>query len=158
MMRRTSSTRKKVCCPQKLFELLEIAERFEILSMKRELISDALESLVITIDNVIFVAKVASEYKRIFDEVSKKLLMRCLKFLLKQIKAGDTWTRFWALINNNNNNNEVLPIKERLAGTPFVKLTILISDHYYIKFILDKVGTTLYEECLHLACSGVDVR
>ena len=150
---------KKVRCPRKFFELLEIAERFEILSMKQELISDVIESFVITFNNVIFVATVATEYKRIFDDVSIKLLTRCLKVLIKLIKAGDTWTRFWALINNNNNNNnEVLPMKERLAGTPFVKLTILLSDHYYIKFTLDKLGSTLYEECLSLACSGVCVR
>ena len=148
----------RIHCPQKLFELLEIAERFEILSMKRELISDVLESLTITMSNVIFVATIATEYRRIFDEVSIKLLTKCLKILLKQIEGGDTWTSFWTLVNNGK---EVPPMKERLDGTPFARLNILIPDHRMIKHRLDSLdegGSTLYEECLRLACSGVHVR
>ena len=46
----------------KLEDLVDLAEKYEIFSMKRELTSD--ETLVITKDNVIFTAQVAKNYQK----------------------------------------------------------------------------------------------
>ena len=62
----------RVSCPQKFFDLLDLAERYQIISMKRELTSDALETLAIRNNNVIFTARI---------------LAKCqLKFLLKKTR------------------------------------------------------------------------
>ena len=115
------------------------------------------EAFTTMIDNsVIRTATVAKEYMMIFEYASTKLLVTCLKFFLKRTRGPywinmDLWTRFWALINNP----EVPSLKERLAGTPFVNLTIC---HDTIKTSLDEVKYNSYEKCLFLACSGVHVR
>ena len=150
----------RIHCPQKFFDLLDLAEKYEILCMKRELISNALETLAITNNNVFFTARVARNYRKVFDDVSTTLLAKCLKFLLKRTsKAGDIWTRFWALVNETEDPEEqlreCLSFQEKLAGTPFADLTI---SHSLIKESLDKVGRGSYEQCLYLACSGVHVR
>ena len=150
----------RIRCPQKFFDLLLLAEKYQIWSMKKELISNALETLPITSDNVIFTARVASNYRKSFDDVSTTLLAKCLKFLLKKTsKVGDIWTRFWALVNDTEDPEEqfrdCLSFQEKLAGTPFTDLTI---SHTLIKESLDKVGHGSYEQCLYLACSGVHVR
>ena len=62
---------------------------------------------------------------------------------------------FWALVNNSEDSEKVLPLKERLAGTPFANLDM---SHHAIKAMLDKVGRTSYEKCLYLACSKDHVR
>ena len=142
----------KIRCPQKFFDLLDLAERYQILSLKRALTSNVLGTLAIKDNNVILAATVAKRYQGMlpFDEISTKMLAKCLKFLLKK-KAGDLWAQFWALVNNSEKS-----LKERLAGTPFVNLTVPISNP--IKHTLDGVGRTSYENCLYLACSGVHVR
>ena len=147
-------------CPQKYFDLLDLAEKYEIFSMKTELTSHALETLAITNDNVIFTARVAKHYQKTFEDVGTKLLAKCLKLLLRKTsKAGDIWIRFWALVNNHEDSEEqlreCLSFQEKLAGTPFADLTI---SHGLIKETLDKVGRGAYEQCLYLACSGVHVR
>ena len=79
-----------ISCPQKLFELLTVADKYEILSLKT-LAVDALGSLSISNENMIFVVTVAKNYKLMFEDVSTKLLLKCLKF----IKTGggqDTFT------------------------------------------------------------------
>ena len=87
--------------------------------MKTELISNSLETLAITSKNVVSTATVAREYRRIFEDVSTKLLVRCLKFLLKKMREvvitkqeKEVWTRFWALVNS------APALKESLAETP----------------------------------------
>ena len=76
-------------CPQKLFELHELAERYEILTLKT-LTSSALETLAIRRENMIFTATVATRYKKIFTKLCKKLLMRCLEFLFQETnRAAD---------------------------------------------------------------------
>jgi len=67
-------------CPQKLFELLKVADKYEILSL-RTLAVDALGSLTISNENMVFVANVAKGYKSLFEEVSVELLLKCLKFI-----------------------------------------------------------------------------
>ena len=153
--------RSRIHCPQKFFDLLDLAERYQILNMKQELTSYAFGTLAITNDNVIFTAQVAKNYQQIFEDVSTKLLAKCLKFLLKKtgFRTGDIWTRFWALVNNTGDPEEQLrecvAFHERLAGTPFADLTI---SHALIKETLDKVGGNSYDQCLYLACSGDHVR
>ena len=113
----------RIRCPQKFFDLLYLAEKYEIFSMKKELTSD--ETLVITKDNVIFTAQVAKNYQKLpaFEDISTKFLAKCLKFLLKKtsIRAGDIWTRFWALVNNTEDPEEqfrtCVAFHESLAGT-----------------------------------------
>ena len=145
----------EIGCPQKFFELLNLANMYQILSMKRELTSNALQTLAITNNNVIFAATVAKNHRGIFEDVSTKLLVKCLKFLLAKNKKGGDWSMFWALVNNTEDSEEGVSLKERLAGTPFANLRI--SQHS-IKASLDRVGRTSYEKCLYLACSKVHVR
>ena len=76
-------------CPQKLFELLALANKYQILDLAT-ITSEALGSLTITRENMIFSATVAKNYKRIFEDVSTKLSLRCLKFLFDTTHgAGD---------------------------------------------------------------------
>ena len=81
---------KDVLCPQKLFELMALAERYEIVDLK-VMASDALEKLSITRENMIFTATVANNYKNTgFDNVSTKLMVKCLKFFYDTTSgAGD---------------------------------------------------------------------
>ena len=151
----------KIRCPQKFFDLLNLAEKYELESMKQEL-SNFLDTLDIRDNNVIFTARVAKSYQHIvsFEEVSIKLLAKCLKFLLKRTgKAGDIWTRFWALVNNSENSEvelrRCISFQEKLFGTPFADLTI---SHSVLRETLDKFETGTYDECLYLACSGAHVR
>ena len=77
----------QIRCPQKLFELLTLANKYEILKLAM-LISDALGSLDITRKNMIFAATIAKQYKEVFADVSNKLSMRCLKFLFDTTRGG----------------------------------------------------------------------
>ena len=81
---------KDVSCPQKLFELMALAERYEVLDLKM-MASEALEKLAITRENMIFTATVANHYKTTgFDNVSTKLMVKCLKFFYDSTSgAGD---------------------------------------------------------------------
>ena len=74
---------------KKLFELLYLAERYEVGNLKTKT-EDALQSLTLTQENMIFTATVAKKFKKVFDKTSTKLLMRCLKFLFATTNgAGD---------------------------------------------------------------------
>ena len=79
----------QIGCPQKLFELLTLANKYQIMSLAT-LTSDTLGSLVLTRENMIFTATVAKNYKEAFDDVSTKVLVKCLKFLFDTTSgAGD---------------------------------------------------------------------
>ena len=67
-------------CPQKLFELLALADRYQILDLKT-LATEALSNLALTRENMIFTATVAKHYKPAFEDVSARLMVKCLKFL-----------------------------------------------------------------------------
>ena len=67
-------------CPQKLFEVLELAERYEILDLKTSVMK-ALESFVVTRDKMILSANVAINNKVLFEDFSVILFTKCLKFL-----------------------------------------------------------------------------
>ena len=75
-------------CPQKLFELLALSDKYEILELKT-MTSEALSSLEITNGTMIFAATVAKRYKHMFEEVCKKLLTKCLKFLFDTTSGGN---------------------------------------------------------------------
>ena len=75
-------------CPQKIFELLTLAKRYQLVKLAM-MASDALESLAITRENMIFTASVAKNYQRtLFDDLSSKLTMKCLKFLFDTTTSG----------------------------------------------------------------------
>ena len=142
-------------CPQKFFDLVDLAERYQILSLKEALTSRVIKTLPIKEDNVVFAATVAMKYKIPFEDVSNRMLGKCLKFLLqwKRGKAGeDLWTQFWALVNNSEET-----LKERLAGTPFVEIHHDLRNEF-LWASLNGVGPTSYDSCLFLASSGVHVR
>ena len=78
-------------CPQKLFELFELAERYQIPNLQT-IISSALETLDIRRENMIFTATVAKNYKGMFGDLSKKVLLKCLEFLFQETRgAGDVF-------------------------------------------------------------------
>merc|ERR1719341_3168739 len=70
-------------CPQKFFDLLNLAEYYQIPNLKTELRSKVLTRLVITEDKVILAATVAKKHQALlpFAEISTKMLTKCLKFL-----------------------------------------------------------------------------
>ena len=70
---------------------MALSDKYEILTLKT-LASDSLSSLALTNQNMIFAATVATNYKHMFEEVSKKLLLRCLEFLFGKTGGGDTFS------------------------------------------------------------------
>ena len=74
-------------CPQKLFEVLKLSEYYQISKLK-ELTSGALSSLPMSNEVMIFAATVASKHLGTFEEESKNLLLRCLKFLYDATSGG----------------------------------------------------------------------
>ena len=98
--------------------------------------SNVLKSLPITEDKVILAATVAVKYKIPFDEISTKMLAKCLKFHLQKTRSkgkGELWTQFCALVNDNSGRS----LKERLTGTPFVNMKI---HRNFLKARLNKVS------------------
>ena len=78
----------QIRCPQKLFDVLAVANKYQILKLIM-MTSDVLESLAITRDNMVFTATVAKNYKgTLFDDLSSKLTMKCLKFLFDTTSGG----------------------------------------------------------------------
>ena len=143
-------------CPQKFFDLLDLAEYYQIPNLKTELRSKVLDRLAITENKVILAATVAKKHQGLlpFAEISTKMLTKCLKFLLQQKGKKATKglvAQFWALVNSSEES-----LKGKVAGTPFRNLTVPVPSP--IQYELDQVGRTSYENCLHLACSGVHVR
>ena len=76
-----------VGCPQKLFELLTLSTKYQILDLAT-MTSEALEKLPLTKGTLIFAATVANNYKSAFDDLSSKLMMRSLKFFLDTTTGG----------------------------------------------------------------------
>ena len=93
-------TLKGVRCPQKLFELLALSEKYEILKLKT-MATDALDTLAITNEIMIFAATIATKYRHLFEEVSRKLMVRCLKFLFDSTTGGGD---IFALISETKKN------------------------------------------------------
>jgi len=76
-----------ITCPQSLCELLNLAERYEMLTMGA-LVRSILESLPITSENMIFTATVAKDFA-VFENVSKMLLAKCGQFCTSKLKTSD---------------------------------------------------------------------
>ena len=75
-----TSTLGAISCPQ-LIDVYELADRYQILGLK-EITDRALDTLVITQENMMFMTTFAQKYKKTgFEDICKKLQMRCLKFL-----------------------------------------------------------------------------
>ena len=75
-------------CPQQLMELHELAVRYQILGLE-EMTTHALNTLVITKDNMVFTATIAQKYKNTeFEDTCRKLQMKCLKFLYDISSGG----------------------------------------------------------------------
>ena len=72
----------QISCPQKLFELLALptATKYQIWKFTT-LTSEALKSLTITRESLIFTATVAKNNKAAFEDDGTHLMVRCLKFL-----------------------------------------------------------------------------
>ena len=77
---------KSFTCPQTLFQILNLSERYQIDSLK-ESISMALKVLEISGDSLMFTAKTAKDYE-IFTDVSKMLTNRCGSFLKNKLSQG----------------------------------------------------------------------
>ena len=91
-------TMDKISRPQKHFEVLELAERYEILDLKTP-VKKALEAFVVTKGNFQLSATVAMNNKEEFEDCSVILSLRCLKFLQDTAKnpydmIEDTKNRF----------------------------------------------------------------
>ena len=81
-------TVNNISCPQKLFEVLELAERYQLLKLGT-LVKEAFRNFVVTRENMIFTATVAQNYKSMFDDSSVTLSIKCLKFLQDTTKNSD---------------------------------------------------------------------
>ena len=78
----------QIGCPQKLFKLLILANKYQLAKLTT-MASDTLESLTISRENMIFTASMAKKYRRtLFDDLSSKLTMKCLKFLFDTTASG----------------------------------------------------------------------
>ena len=89
-----------ISCPQKLFELLNLANKYQISSLAT-LAADALKNLVITRDNMIFTATVGKNYRTAFEDVSFRVLEKCLEFLYETtIGAADIFTLISKTLDN----------------------------------------------------------
>ena len=87
-------------CPQKLFELLELAERYQVWDLKN-VVNESLQNFVVRRENIIFAASVARNYKAAFEDMSVTLSMKCLKFLRATTKDSDD---VFDLIGDTMNN------------------------------------------------------
>ena len=75
-------------CPQELFEVLTLATKYQI-SKLATLTSDALRSLSITRETMIFTATVAKNYQdTAFKDLGIEMMMKCVKFLLDTSNGG----------------------------------------------------------------------
>ena len=87
-----------ITCPQELFEILTVSDRYEILDLAN-MASEALERLTITREDVIFTATVAKRFKQMYEDESNKLLVKCLKFIYDTTHGGGD---IFALITKTN--------------------------------------------------------
>ena len=79
----------QISCPQKLYDVHALATKYQLWKLVT-LTSEALNTMPITMENMIFTATVAKNYKAAFEDLGSKMLLRCLKFLFDTISdAGD---------------------------------------------------------------------
>ena len=98
--------------------------------------SKVLNILDVRKENLILAAIVAKKHQGLlpFDEISTKVLAKCLRFLLQRTrsrKAGDLWSQFWDVVNDSKES-----LKSRLAGTlPLADLRISFPNPNHIIYI-----------------------
>ena len=90
----------QISCPQRLFELLSLANRYQVLKLPM-MASEALESLDITRETMVYTATVARNYRGVFADLSSNLTVKCLKFLFDTTSSGGD---ICALIKETVNN------------------------------------------------------
>jgi len=91
-----------ISCAQELFELLNLATKYEIISLA-SMTAHALRNLGITRDNMVFIVNVAmaKNYRTAFEDVSTTVLERCLEFFYETTSgAGDVF----ALLEETRDN------------------------------------------------------
>ena len=98
------STLYNISCAQGLFKLLSVADRYKILNLVT-IASYALETLPINKGNVVFVATVAKKYKWTYEDKSRELLVRCLKFVYDTTHGGGD---IFALVSTTRQNHSVV--------------------------------------------------
>ena len=74
-------------CPQRLCEVVNISERYQIPDLL-EMAKTALENLPVTEENLIFTATTAKNYS-VFEDVSKMLTAKCQAFLRLKLKSAE---------------------------------------------------------------------
>ena len=136
-------------CPQKLFELLTVATKYQIWSLAT-MTSAALETLPISRENMIFTATVAKSYKTAFDDVSTKLLVKCLKFLFDTTNgAGDICALIQETVDNFPGASfdilrQLLDVGKASLQVPGIRdlVVILIFVTYSTEVVILQVGET----------------
>jgi hypothetical protein len=114
-----------ITCPETLFEVLNLAERYEIPTLKIE-VTSVIESLPITSENMMFMATVAKNYT-VFDEASKLLMAKCGVFCGSQLKTSED---VFAFLNQTHlsfpegDNNLLLEILRSNAKCPNCRQTV----------------------------------
>ena len=93
-------TMNSITCPQKLFEVMELSERYQVWDFKT-LVNEALQNFVVTRENMIFAATVARNYKVLFEDISLAVSIKCLKFLHDTTKNSED---MFALIGDTMEN------------------------------------------------------
>jgi len=87
---------KSISCPQKLYELLEVSDRYQVLGLK-SLAKEGLHNFNVTRENGMFAATVANKYMVLFEDLSMSLSMKCLGLddkgfeVLTTGPAGEDW-------------------------------------------------------------------
>ena len=134
-----------ISCPQKLFELVTLANKYQILNLVT-MASEALGNLALTRENMIFTATVAKNYKGVFDDLSTKVLLKCLKFLLDTTRgAGDIYALIKETVDNFPGAN--LDVLRELIGVGNVTLQLegiwdksrIFSGNFYLLHIWHQI-------------------
>jgi hypothetical protein len=76
---------RNISCPQTLCQILNLAERYDIVGLK-ESITQKLQQLTITSENMMFTATIAKNYA-VFEDVSKMLINKCGAFLKSRFQT-----------------------------------------------------------------------
>ena len=119
-------TLENINCPQKHFEVLHLADYYEVLDLKTP-VKKALQNFVVTRENFQLSATVAMNYKVIFEECSVILSLRCLKFL--QDTARNPYNMF----------------EDTMTHFPGASLDILLE----LKRVKDEMMPGNINHCLH---------
>ena len=81
------SLKDTAACPQKLCELVNLAEKYQVVDLL-EVAKAALKDLPVTEDNLLFIATTAKNYA-FFEDVSKILTSKCKAFLSSRLNTAN---------------------------------------------------------------------